>query len=256
MNSKLPLSVALIAFNEEQNIGRTLESIADLATEIIVVDTGSTDATREIATKYGANVFLEEWKNHIFQKNSALKKCTQKWTLSLDCDEVASPELRESIINAINEPTAIGYFLNRRTHYLGRLLKRAWLPDWKLRLVQMDKQPVWQGLNPHDELVISGSTKRLKGDLIHYSYKNISHHFEKTLYYARLSAQTYHERGRKFSFINLFLNPLIAFFKLYIYNRGFVDGFPGLLAGFSTFFYTFMKYAFLWELSKKKLRGE
>lgn len=252
MDAKLPLSVALIAFNEEQNIGRTLQSIAGIASEIILVDTGSTDKTRDIAASLGAKVFMEEWRNHIYQKNSALQKCTQPWVLSLDCDEVVTPELLKSIISAIESPQADGYFLNRRTFYLGRLLKRAWMPDWKLRLVKRDKSPVWQGLNPHDELVVSGSTKRLDGDLIHYSYKNIAHHFEKTLYYARLSAQTYYERGRRFSFVNLALNPLVAFVRLYVLNRGFVDGFPGLIAGFSTFFYTFMKYVFLWEFGRKK----
>ncbi len=247
---KLPLSVSIISYNEEKNIGRTLESISRIAVEIVVLDTYSTDRTKEIAESFGAKVFHEDWKGHISQKNSAATRCTQEWILFLDCDEVVSHELETSILEAIKKPTANGYEINRKTFYIGKLLKHAWQPDWNLRLVRKDSSPVWEGLNPHDELKISGNTEKLKGDLVHYSYNGISHHFQKTIDYAKTSAQSYHDKGRKFSLMNLMFNPCVAFFRLYFLRRGFLDGIHGLIAGFSTFAYTFLKYIFLWEIEK------
>ena len=249
--TKLPLSVAIITINEEENIGRTLESMADIASEIIIIDSGSTDNTLKIVEKYGAKIFSETWKGHIGQKNSALDKCSQKWLLSLDADEVVSDELKTQIISAITNPICDGYILNRKTFYLGKLLKHAWQPDKKIRLVKKSANPVWKGLNPHDELHIDGESKLLKGYLVHYSYKDIKHHFNKTIDYARQSARSYFDKGKKFHLYNLLLNPIIAFIRLYIINLGFLDGFRGILAGFSSYVYTFLKYVFLWELWNK-----
>jgi glycosyltransferase involved in cell wall biosynthesis len=245
---KLPLSVSIISFNEEENIEQTLRAIADIASEIIIVDSFSEDRTVEIAKNFDAKVFLEEWKGHISQKNSALEKCTQKWILSLDCDEVVTPELKASIVEAIQKDKKIGYYLDRRTYYLGKLLKRSWRPDWKLRLVHRDCNPRWEGLDPHDELVVNCSTTKLKGTLLHYPYKSLKQHFEKTIYYANLSAQSYHRLGRKFHLYHLLVNPIFSFVKLYFVNLGFADGIRGLLAGISAFVSTFLKYAFLWEI--------
>lgn len=248
---KLPLSVALITFNEEQNIGRTLESIAEIASEIIIVDSGSTDDTIKVAEHFEAMIYSEYWKGHIEQKNSALAKCTHDWILSLDADEVVSDELKKDIIKAITNPKSEGYYIIRKTFYLGKLLKHAWQPDKKLRLVKRSTNPIWKGLNPHDELYIDGESSLLKGFLIHYSYKDIKHHFNKTIDYARQSAQSYYENGKKFHILNLLMNPPIAFLRLYVINLGFLDGFRGLLAGFSSYVYTFLKYVFLWEFWNK-----
>lgn len=253
---KLPLSVSIISFNEEENIERTLASIADIASEIVIVDSFSKDRTVEIAKNFGANVFLEEWKGYISQKNSALEKCTQKWILALDCDEVVTPELKSSIVEAIQRDEKIGYYLNRKTYYLGKLLKRSWRPDWKLRLVRRDCSPRWEGLDPHETLKASCPTAKLKGVLLHYSYKNLKHHFEKTMYYANLSAQTYYRLGRKFHLYNLLCNPIFSFVKIYFINLGFVDGIRGLLAGISAFVSTFLKYAFLWEIELQEKNNE
>ncbi len=248
---KLPLSVSIISFNEEKNIARTLDSIADLASEIIIVDSHSKDKTKEIAESYGAKVFTEDWKGHVAQKNSALKKCTQEWILSLDCDELVSSKLKQSIIEAITQNKESAFSVNRKTHYLGKLLHYAWQPDWNLRLVKKNTNPYWQGLDPHDELKCEGNSNKLEGELVHYSYKDVRNHFDKTLDYAQISAKSYKERGRKFSIWNLLLNPIVAFVRLYILRKGFLDGKHGLVAGFSTFVYTFLKYIFFWELELK-----
>lgn len=250
MNQKLPLSVALISHNEEASIGRTLESISIIAKEIIVVDTFSSDSTKEIAERLGAKVFLEDWTGYASLKNSALSKCSQPWILLLDCDEVPTKELIDNITFAIQNPTADGYELDRKTVYLGKVLNYAWRPDWKLRLVHKDASPEWVGIEVHEELKISGKVGKLKGNLLHYSYIGIEHHLKKTIEYAKASAESYFRQGRKFSILNLIFNPFIAFIRLYIIHMGFLDGIRGLIAGFSTFVYTFLKYIFLWEKNK------
>lgn len=252
---KYSLSVAIISFNEEKDIRRTIESIRDIAAEIIVVDSHSTDRTREIAEDMGAKVFEEDWKGYVGQKNSALQKCTQEWILSLDCDEVVTPELKSSIIDAISNPVADGYLINRKTVYLGRPLNYAWQPDWKLRLVKKSSMPQWEGYDVHETLKIKGKTEKLQGYLLHYSYKDLHDHFTKLLKYARLSAKSYQNTGMKFRFSRLFLSPIVAFLKQLIIKKTFLDGFRGLIVAMSAFFYVFLKYLFLWELERDKGSG-
>ncbi|MEN6510306.1 MAG: glycosyltransferase family 2 protein, partial [Chloroherpetonaceae bacterium] len=124
------LSVALISKNEEKNLERTLQSIFNIANEIILVDSFSTDATLEIAKQYHCKIYQEEWKGYALQKNSALDKCSMEWILFLDCDEVVTPNLKNSIINAIQNSTISGYSINRKSVYLGKVMKHSWQPDW------------------------------------------------------------------------------------------------------------------------------
>jgi glycosyltransferase involved in cell wall biosynthesis len=249
---KKTLSVSIVSFNEEENIGRTLKSIVDIADEIVVVDSNSTDKTREIALSYGAKVFIEDWKGYINQKNSALEKCKGDWILCLDCDEVVTKELKEEIVTAVGVSGIDGYFINRRTVYLNKELKYVWQPDWKLRLVRRSASPRWTGYDPHDSLSIDGQTRRLKGILLHYPYKNVNHHFMKLIKYARTAALSYKEMNKSFKFYHLIFNPVFAFLKQYFLKRGFLDGFRGLIVAFSSFFYVFLKYLFLWEEENKE----
>jgi glycosyltransferase involved in cell wall biosynthesis len=255
ITDKLPLSVCIISFNEEENIGRTLESIEGIASEIIVVDSHSTDRTHQIAVDYGAVVFAEDWKGHIRQKNSALEKCNQPWILAIDCDEVVSPELKRSIAQKIKSPEIKAYWLNRRSFYLGKLLKYAWQPDWKLRLVHKSSNPRWGGYDPHDALIIDGTTAKLEGDLIHFSYKDLRDHLERLVKYARIVADSYHRDGRKFHWYNLIINPISAFFKKYFIRRAFLDGIQGFFVSMSSFIYVFLKYTFLWEIEQTGVSG-
>lgn len=251
MSEKLPLSVSIISNNEEKNIGRTLECIAAIASEIIVVDSHSTDKTRDIAASVGAKVFEEDWKGHVGQKNSALGKCTQPWILMLDCDEVVNDELRQSIIDAVENGSCDSYYLNRKTFYLGKLLHHAWQPDWNLRLARRSANPVWKGRDPHDKLLAEGKKGRLDGYAIHYSYSGIEDHFNRTVRYAAISAQSKFDAKNKFSPMKLLLNPAIAFFRGYFLKGAFRDGIRGLIAAFSSALGTFLKYALLWDLYRK-----
>ena len=238
--AELPLSVSIISFNESANIGRTLDSIKAIASEIVVVDSHSTDNTLEIAEASGAKVFVEDWQGHIRQKNSALQKCTQPWILSLDCDEVVSPELREAIVSAVNEGVRPGYRINRRTFYLGKLLRYAWQPDWKLRLVRKDAGPRWTGYDPHDRLEIDGRCGRLNGDLIHYSYADLKDHIQRLVAYAEITAFSYHQNGKRFHWHHLLINPPAAFLKKFALKRAFLDGSQGFIVSMSSFIYVFL----------------
>jgi len=253
---KLPLSVAIITYNEEDIIGRTLEAVKDIASEIVVVDSHSTDRTREIAESYGAKVFVEDWKGYSGQKNSALEKCSQEWVLFLDADEVVSEELKESIAKELQNPRADGYLINRRTYYMGKFLKYAWQPEWRTLLVNKRTNPVWVG-EPHAFISIkAGKTYKLKGDLYHFSYKNLKEHIRKLFTYSGQAAIFMYKSGRKCRSINLIFNPMWAFLKVYILQRGILDGIPGLVASFMTMVYTFFKYAFLYELQMKDKYGK
>ncbi len=245
---KLPISIVYISYNEERIIGKSLSVVSNIAKEIILVDSFSTDKTVEIAKEYGAKVYLEEWKGYINQKNSALEKCTQPWILALDCDEVPDEELLKSIAVAIKNNERFGYLIRRKTFYLGRLMRRSWQPDWKLRLVRRDCNPRWEGIEPHDKLIVDVPTKKLRGTLIHYPYENTLMHFQKTIKYANMSAQSYYALGRRASLFKIIFNPFFAFVRAYVLNFGFVDGVRGLVAALSGFISTFLKYLFLWEI--------
>lgn len=251
MSEQLPLSVFLISYNEEENIGRTLESIQDIASEIILVDSHSTDRTRDIAKEYGVKIYEEDWKGHIAQKNSALEKCSEEWVFSLDCDEVVSDRLIKSIVEVVKRSESSGYEVNRKTFYMGRFLEYVWQPDWKLRIAKRSLNPKWEGYNPHDILKISGPSTKLNGYIYHYTYKSIEDHFDRTVKYAKIAAQSYHERKRSFRWHKQLFSPLVAFVKVFILQRGFLDGYRGFIVATSSFIYVFLKYVFLWELNKK-----
>ncbi|MDC1068230.1 glycosyltransferase family 2 protein [Candidatus Kapabacteria bacterium] len=245
---QLPLSVAVISFNEERIIHKMLDSISSIASEIIVVDSGSTDKTIEIAKKNGARVYIEEWKGHVAQKNSALSKCTNDWILSLDCDEIPDLDLLNEISDIINNKTFGAYQLNRATFYLGKMLKYAWQPDWNLRLVHKSTEPIWKGKDPHDKLYCNVKSKKINGKLIHHSYTGIYHHYSKLVRYAQISAESYHSEGKLFKISNLIVNPLSAFIRQYILRNAWKDGIHGFLVATSTMISTFLKYSFLWEI--------
>ncbi len=249
---KLPLSICIIAYNEEKNLQRLLPQIQSLGAEIVVIDAQSSDRTVEIARQYGATIYTEEWRGFVAQKQLALDKCTQPWILMLDCDELPDERLLQSIAACVKRTDINAGELRRQTVYLGRTLRHAWQPDRHIRLVHRAVHPHIVGHNGHDRLELDPCTPlALEGTLLHYSYRDIRHHFEKTIFYARLGADDYTKRGIRFSLLNLIINPVIAFIKLYIIRKAFLDGIPGLLAGLSTWLHVFLKYAMLWEAELK-----
>jgi glycosyltransferase involved in cell wall biosynthesis len=247
-SESLPLSVAIITLNEEANLERTLASLDNIAREIIVVDSGSTDRTVEIAEGHGARVLHRDWPGHVAQKNRALEACSQPWVLALDADEPLSPELADAIraLFAQGGPSMAGYWVNRRTWYLGDWVRHAWYPEWRLRLVRRELAR-WEGQDPHDYLAIDGKTRRLDGDLLHYSYAGVEDHFVRTVKYARVGAEAMIAKGRPFRWHKLVIGPWFRLFRSLVIRQAWRDGWRGWVIAYSSMFAGFLKYAFLLE---------
>lgn len=273
------LSVVIITYNEEANIGRTLPSVQPLVEdgkgEIIVVDSGSTDRTVEIAKAYGAKVFIEEWKGYAAQKNSAIDKANGDWILSLDADEEVDSELREELGHSgDNLPIAAGewchtmrqsgnleylkgapnaFLIRRKNYFLGRWMKRGgFWPDPKLRLLRRGAGR-FEDRAVHEDVRVNGSTKLIpRGALIHHSYPTLSDFIDHMNRYSALGAEMVGAKGKvRFSFINIVLRPLFTFIYNYFFRLGFLDGREGLLLHLYHAVYVSWKYAKAWELSRE-----
>ncbi len=245
MEKKPILSVAIITKNEEDRLPLLLENLKGFADEIVVVDSGSTDRTVEVAKAYGAKVFVEEWKGFGPQKQSAFEKTSGEWVLFLDADEVPTENLKRAVLKEIKSPSADGYLIKRRAVYLGKPMRFLWANEWLLRLVKRKANPRWEGLI-HETLKVDGKVKKLKGgEILHYTYRDLFEHFQKSLLYAKLSAEEYHKKGKKTSMFKIFLNPLWAFFKIYFLKLGFLEGYRGFLIAASYAFNALLKYTFL-----------
>jgi glycosyltransferase involved in cell wall biosynthesis len=253
----MPLSVCIITLNEEANIVRTLESVKAIADEIILVDSGSTDATVDLARARGAKVFAEAWKGFAAQKNSALAKATCDWILSLDADEEVSPELAAGIAGLLRSSTGpkfAGYTMNRRNLYFGKWIKRAgYYPDPKLRLVKRGAAE-FELRAVHEDMKMAGPLGHLEGDLIHHAYPTLHSFIEHANRYSTLGAEMVVEKKKVgFSFINIVLRPLFRFLYSYFFRLGFLDGREGLLVLMNHAAYVSWKYAKAWEMSKRAL---
>ncbi|MDO8446302.1 MAG: glycosyltransferase family 2 protein [Deltaproteobacteria bacterium] len=248
------LSVTIITLNEEKNIRYALESVK-WVDEIIVVDSGSSDKTVDICKEYTDKVFYNSWPGHIAQKNFAIAKSTHQWILSIDADERVTPELAGEIKEVLKDPKADAYAVPRHVFYLGRWIDHSgWYPDYKVRLFKKDKGR-WGGINPHDEVIVNDSTEYLDGDLIHCSYKDISHHVNTINNFTSIGAEEYLKLGKRASLWDMVSRPIGTFLKKYLLKQGFRDGLPGFIIAVSSAYYVFLKYAKLWELNSIQGRG-
>lgn len=251
MQARLPISVAVVTLNEQENLARCLESVHELASEIVVLDSGSTDRTEEVARKFGALFMSSPWAGFAGQKNKCVEKCSQPWILFLDADEVLSLELASAIrkVFASREPDAVGFRVNRRTFYLGEWIWHSWYPEWILRLVPRNTAR-WTGLEPHAFLEEKGTSQKLDGDLLHYSFRDLQDHLHRTIKYARAMAQSLHTNGKRFHWVKLLISPWLSFFKHLVLRGGWRDGWRGWLIAFSKWLDVFAKYAFLLEIER------
>ncbi|QNI37909.1 glycosyltransferase family 2 protein [Edaphobacter albus] len=252
------LSIAVITQNEEANLARTLSSV-QFADEIIVIDSGSTDRTLEIARNFGAKVFLEPWKGFAIQKNSAIEKCTGTWILSLDADEELSLELQQEIRKLLRgKPAADAYMIRRRNLFLKRWIRYGgYYPDPKLRLfrrhtanfappARFTERPV------HETIAFDGTLDTLHHDLIHHAYPTIESYIEHMDRYSTLGAEIIVSKGKTsrslWSFLyNVAIIPLFTFLWNFIFRFGFLDGREGFLLHLYHSTYTSWKYAKAWQ---------
>jgi glycosyltransferase involved in cell wall biosynthesis len=255
MDSQISISAVIIAQNEQENIGRCLGSVADVADEIVVVDSFSTDATADICSNQGARVIQHAFEGHIEQKNYAMHQAMHDYVLSLDADEALSETLKQSILQAKTDWKFDGYSLNRLTNYCGKWIKHCgWYPDSKIRLWDR-RQGEWGGVNPHDRVIMSTGTPvcHLRGDLLHYSYPSIRHHVSQINTYSDIAAREAFNTGRRAYLItDILLNPALTFLKKYFLKLGILDGYAGFMISIHTAYGKFLKYIKLRELNKKK----
>lgn len=251
---RLKISAAVITFNEEDKIEDCLRSLS-WADEIIVVDSHSTDRTREIAAEFGSKVFERDWPGHAEQKNFALEQCSHEWVISLDADERVSKELLTELTALFSEDRsrlADGYSMPRRVFYIDRWINHCgWYPAPKVRLVRKAKSR-WGGVNPHDSLHVEGKVGKLKGDIYHLSFDSVADHFRTIDSFTRVGAAEAFKAGKRSNFLDITFRPLYTFVKMFLLKRGFLDGIPGFIASVLSGFHTFTKYRRLYELAEKR----
>ncbi len=256
------LSVAMIAMNEEVNLPRTLESVR-WADEIVLVDSGSTDRTLEIAHSIGAKTSYHAFLGHGEQKNVALDLCTSDWILLLDADEVLTPELQDEIRNLLacpggSEPQFGAYWIPRLNLYYGRWIRHGgFYPDHKLRLFRRGSARLSEGVGPHSTPQFAGPKGKLKGDMLHYAYPTLGIYLEHMNRYSNEIARLLAAKGRTSRSWPAFLwnavaNPAATFLYNYFFRLGFLDGREGLILHLNHSVYIHWKFIKAWRLGQGK----
>ncbi|MCK5839781.1 MAG: glycosyltransferase family 2 protein [Bacteroidales bacterium] len=241
----IKLSVVIITYNEEKNVGRCLDSVIELADDIVVVDSYSTDKTEEICKNNGARFFKHPFEGYIESKNYANSLAMYPYILSLDADEALSDDLKKSILAAKKSWGFDGYSMNRLANYCGKWIRHGgWYPDKKLRLFDRRKGK-WDGLLVHETYQMNEKTKSgfLKGDLLHYTYYSIDEHIKQANHFSTLSAKEYYSQGKKSGYLKIFLNPVVKFLRDYFFRLGFLDGSYGFTIAKINAHTTFLKYS-------------
>ncbi|MFL6281341.1 MAG: glycosyltransferase family 2 protein [Vicinamibacterales bacterium] len=246
----MKLTVTVITRDEAANIAAALQSVA-WADEIIVVDSHSTDETASIARALATRVEIREWPGYSAQKNYAASLASHDWILSLDADERVTPELAEEIRELLRKgPAECGYRIPRVTWYLGRWIRSTdWYPDYQLRLYDR-RSSRWNGRRVHESVESDRPPGRLRHELQHYAYRDLSHHLATIDTYTSLAAEQWLSEGRRTGAVEMFFHPRFAFIRNYLLRGGFRDGAAGLLVSRMNAYYVFLKFAKLWELQQ------
>jgi len=238
------ISAVIITYNEEYNIQECIDSLKDVVDEIIVVDSFSTDKTEEICKNSEVRFLQHEWKGYGKQKNFGNTQVSYDFILSLDADERLSDGLKDAILEIKKNWQYDVYSFNRMTYFQRRKIKYISYPDCQLRLFDRRKTQ-WNENMVHEGLIIDKTitVKRIKKDIIHYSYQNIHDQIERLNSYSTLSAGNNFERGKKSGIFKLIFSPTLVFIKSYFFRLGFLDGFFGFVICFNAAYYNFLKYA-------------
>ncbi|HEY0741461.1 MAG TPA: glycosyltransferase family 2 protein [Chryseosolibacter sp.] len=249
------VSVVIITFNEQENIEDCLKSVLKVADEIVVVDSFSTDQTRAICEKFPVRFILNPFVGHIQQKNFAMQQATHDVVLSLDADERLDARLINEVLTLKSNFAAGGYRVNRLNNYCGKFVHYGeWNPDWKIRLWDRRKGQ-WGGENPHDKVIMKeGNTvKKLKGRLLHFTYRNPTDHFLQMHKFSEIAANEAFKKGKRTNFlIHQILYPFFIFIKVYFLKLGFLDGATGFILALHGAYYRFLKYTKLRYLNSKR----
>ena len=246
----MTLTVAMITLNEEKNLERTLKSVQDFADEIVIVDSGSTDKTEEIAKRFGAKFVYQKWLGYGPQKNKAIELSTSDWILNIDADEEISPELANKI-KAIKENSRYKvYKINFMSVCFNKKIKHGgWSNTYRIRLFRKNAGSYNEN-SVHEEFVTTHEIAKLHKYIYHHSYSDLADYFEKFNKYTTLGAIEYYKKGKKASLISIVLSPIYKFLRMYIVRLGFLDGLEGFLLATTSSLYTMVKYYKLREIYK------
>jgi glycosyltransferase involved in cell wall biosynthesis len=241
------ITAAIICRDEEHHIEDCLESVA-WCDEILVVDSGSTDGTIELAQKHATRVLHNDWRGHAAQRNFAQHQAAGDWVIHLDADERCTPELRDAVRAAVRrDPPVAGFEVRRHTFYLGRWIDHGgWYPDWKLRVVRRGHGR-FGGTEPHDRFLPDGPTARLEADLLHYTYQDFADQLRTIQRYSDVVATEWVKEGRRFSLVRALVRPPAKFLSCYVWKLGFLDGWPGFVIAVASAFHVLAKHVKHWE---------
>lgn len=244
------ISATIITHNESANIARAIRSLS-CADEIVVIDSNSTDDTREIAAGLGARVVTHDFEGFAAQKNFSSAEARYDWVLSLDADEELDDRAQAAVLEWKRaEPDAVGYQFARRAQYLGRwILHSGWYPDYKLRLFDR-RRGRWEGAYVHESVVVDGPVATLSGEIFHYTCNSLEEHRQRIEFYTDLAAKEMLARGEDVSVLRRTLAPPWVFLNTYLFRLGMLDGMQGYLIAKMAARYVRRKYAKLDELRK------
>jgi glycosyltransferase involved in cell wall biosynthesis len=250
VSARQTLSVTIITRDAAHQIDACLQSVG-FADEVLVVDSGSSDGTPELAARHGARVVHQDWLGYGRQKQFAVEQAAHDWVLCIDADERVTPQLRAGIEAALQAPSAAGYAMARCNLFLGRWLRHGeGYPDWSLRLFDR-RRGRWSDDAVHEKVLCEGAVAKIAGDLLHESCDSFATYLDKQNRYTSLQAEALHRRGKRAHAGHLLLSPMLRFIKFYVVRLGFLDGMAGLvhiLVGCNN---SFVKYAKLIELNKR-----
>lgn len=249
------LSVLILTYNEEENIAACIDSIGNLADELFVMDSFSTDKTVEIAISKGAQVSRRPFDNYGAQRRAALELLHNEWVLILDADERLTPSLQEEISGVLHgNPTHDAFSIRRETFFEGRKV-RCWSSGSVVRLFRKSQGSYAMAKLVHEEVLVSGSVGPLRSPILHHTFRSFSQYLPKMQSYSLLSARVAFQKGRRASWISFLIYPPARFLKTYLLRGGILDGIPGLLIAGLSAYSSFLKYALLWEMQQEQKSG-
>lgn len=248
---KLSLSLVLITKNEAHQLERCLRSVP-FASDVVVLDSGSTDATVETAKALGARVFIEEWRGFGLQRRRAVELAAHDWVLCLDADEALSPELAAEIQARFAElDTKTAYRFPRLSFHLGRWIRHGgWHPDWQLRFFNR-QHSTWSEAPVHEK-VQAAQIGDFRSNLLHWVFRDLSHQVHTNDRYSTLQAQELHAKGVRSSLLKMLIKPKVKFWECYLFKLGFLDGRAGLVIAVGAAYSVFLKWSKLWEIQSIK----
>lgn len=247
------LSAVVITLNAAATLDRCLESVA-FADEIVIVDSGSTDATLDIARRHNAVIIEEQWRGFGAQKNFAVSRARHDWVFCIDADEQVSETLRASIVEQLRAPRHVAYRCARRNRFLGRWLRHGeGYPDWNTRLFDRTRA-AWSDDPVHEHVITRQAVGQLKGDLLHESQDTLANYLAKQNRYTTLQAEHLHAEGKRAHLGHLLLSPIFRFMRMTLLRLGFLDGVPGIIHIGIGCMNSFAKYAKLIELQYRTTR--